>query len=274
MELLLLTRGPEVEGVVPALSLLSHKVRIVTPTIGAVLNAGPYDVVMVDARTDLAGALGLCRLLSSTASAVPLMAIVTEAGLGAVSRDWTVTDIVLAHASPAEIDARLRLLPSRAAGVGVGAADEGLLLGELMIDEANYTARLGGRVLGLTYTEFELLTYLARHPGRVFTREQLLRQVWGDDFHGDIRTVDVHIRRLRSKLGCDNELIGTVRNVGYKLIAPPTPRRARSAPTSQSWAEGDPSRAPTCRQGSRQQVWPGLADAELSLGNLGEVRAN
>jgi len=91
-------------------------------------------------------------------------------------------------------------------------------LGELVIDEGTYTARLRGRPLDLTYKEFELLKYLAQHAGRVFTRAQLLQEVWGYDYFGGTRTVDVHVRRLRMKLGADFEtLIGTVRNVGYRF---------------------------------------------------------
>ena len=81
--------------------------------------------------------------------------------------------------------------------------------------------RLRGRPLDLTYKEFELLKYLAQHAGRVFTRAQLLQEVWGYDFFGGTRTVDVHVRRLRAKLGTEYEsLIGTVRNVGYKAVRP------------------------------------------------------
>src|SRR6185312_12844461 len=94
-------------------------------------------------------------------------------------------------------------------------------LGDLTIEEDTYTARLRGRPLELTYKEFELLKFLAQHPGRVFTREQLVTEVWGYDFFGGTRTVDVHVRRLRAKLGPEHEaLIGTVRNVGYKVVPP------------------------------------------------------
>jgi DNA-binding winged helix-turn-helix (wHTH) protein len=76
-----------------------------------------------------------------------------------------------------------------------------------------------GRSLDLTFKEFELLKFLAQHPGRVFTRAQLLQEVWGYDYFGGTRTVDVHVRRLRAKLGAENEaLIGTVRNVGYRFV--------------------------------------------------------
>ncbi|NBV66574.1 MAG: winged helix family transcriptional regulator, partial [Actinobacteria bacterium] len=82
----------------------------------------------------------------------------------------------------------------------------------------SYTARIKGRALDLTFKEFELLKFLAQHPGRVFTRAQLLQEIWGYDYFGGTRTVDVHIRRLRSKLGPEHEaIIGTVRNVGYRF---------------------------------------------------------
>ena len=93
--------------------------------------------------------------------------------------------------------------------------------GEVVVDEATYTAKIGGRPLDLTFKEFELLKFLAQHPGRVFSRQQLLQEVWGYDYFGGTRTVDVHVRRLCAKLGVENEtLIGTVRNVGYRFVLP------------------------------------------------------
>jgi DNA-binding response OmpR family regulator len=93
--------------------------------------------------------------------------------------------------------------------------------GDVSVDDASYTARVGGRALDLTFKEFELLKFLAQHPGRVFTRQQLLQEVWGYDYFGGTRTVDVHVRRLRAKLGPEHEtLIGTVRNVGYRFVLP------------------------------------------------------
>lgn len=99
--------------------------------------------------------------------------------------------------------------------------------GDLSVDEATYSAKLKGRVLDLTFKEFELIKYLAQHPGRVFTRAQLLQEVWGYDYFGGTRTVDVHVRRLRAKLGPEHEsLIGTVRNVGYRFVVPEKVERA------------------------------------------------
>src|SRR6478609_3023017 len=124
----------------------------------------------------------------------------------------------LVDAPQADVEARLRLAVGRTVEAAV---DEGgpITAGALVIDESTYSVRLRGRLLDLTYKEFELLKYLAQHPGRVFTRSQLLQEVWGYDYFGGTRTVDVHVRRLRAKLGTDYEvLIGTVRNVGYRFV--------------------------------------------------------
>ena len=132
------------------------------------------------------------------------------------------------------LDARLRLLTSRRATEGTS-GDGSLTVGDLVIEEATYTARLKGRALELTYKEFELLKYLAQHAGRVFTRAQLLQEVWGYDFFGGTRTVDVHVRRLRAKLGPEYDaMIGTVRNVGYKFVRP-----SKSAQSSRAAADAE-----------------------------------
>ena len=221
MDLLLLTVDPHPESVLPSLTLLAHTVRTAPTEVSSLLEAGSADVAIVDARTDLAAARGLCRLLGTTGTSVPVVAVINEGGLVAVNHEWGLDEILLPSTGPAEIDARLRLLVGRRGG---GASQENagkITLGELAIDEGTYTARLRGRPLDLTYKEFELLKYLAQHAGRVFTRAQLLAEVWDYDFFGGTRTVDVHVRRLRAKLGPEHEqLIGTVRNVGYKFVRP------------------------------------------------------
>jgi DNA-binding response OmpR family regulator len=89
---------------------------------------------------------------------------------------------------------------------------------------AGYEVSVGGRRLDLTHQEFELLRFLAQHRGRVFTRDQLLQKVWGYQYTGGTRTVDIHVRRLRAKLGpMQSALIATVRHVGYKMRAPRSP---------------------------------------------------
>lgn len=217
--LLLLTNtlAPSAE-VVPALGLLSHHVRILPAEGSALVDAPQADVVLVDARRELAMAKSLCRVIVTTGSSAPLLVVVTEGGLAGITSDWGIDDVILDTAGPAEVEARLRLALGRTAET---APDEGgpITNGALVIDEATYSVRLRGRVLDLTYKEFELLKYLAQHPGRVFTRSQLLQEVWGYDYFGGTRTVDVHVRRLRAKLGTDYEvLIGTVRNVGYRFV--------------------------------------------------------
>ncbi|HEY0904782.1 MAG TPA: response regulator transcription factor [Marmoricola sp.] len=224
--LLLLTSTTQSSAeVLPGLALLPHQVRILPAEGSALLEAPASDLVLIDGRRDLARARDLCRLIRTTGSAQPVLLIVTEGGLAVVSADWGMDDVVLDVAGPAEIDARLRVALGRLDAANDPDDPEAHLIrgGDVVVDEATYTAKLGGRVLDLTFKEFELLKYLVQHPGRVFTREQLLQEVWGYDYFGGTRTVDVHVRRLRAKLGPENEsLIGTVRNVGYRFVLPPT----------------------------------------------------
>ncbi|HEU5222357.1 MAG TPA: response regulator transcription factor [Candidatus Lumbricidophila sp.] len=203
--------------VLPALALLAHRVRVIPATPESVVRAPDADVVILDARTNLTGAKSLCQILRSAGLAVPLLVVVTEGGLTAVSADWGIDDVLLVDAGPAEIDARLRLALGRAQKSSEAQTPERIHASGVVIDEVSYSARVQGRALNLTYKEFELLRFLAAHPARVFTREQLLSEVWGYDYFGGTRTVDVHVRRLRAKLGDLESIIGTVRNVGYRF---------------------------------------------------------
>jgi len=210
--------------VLPALGLLGHSVRVVPAEAAALIDAPPADAVLVDARRDLPHARSLCRIIRTTGVAVPVLVVTTEGGLTALTADWGVDEVLLDTAGPAEVEARLRLAIGRlqAGNDADAAADTVIRGGDLVIEEGSYTARVRGRVLDLTFKEFELLKYLTQHPGRVFTRAQLLQEVWGYDYFGGTRTVDVHVRRLRAKLGSEHEaLIGTVRNVGYRFVPPP-----------------------------------------------------
>ncbi len=223
--LLLLTSAPQASTeVLPALALLpQHQVRILPAEGSALIDAPQVDLVLVDGRTELARARDLCRLIHTTGSDAPVLLVTTEGGLAAVHADWGFDDILLTSAGPAEVEARLRLAIGRLQARREPPPEAHVIrTGEVTVDDATYTAKVGGRVLDLTYKEFELLKYLAQHPGRVFTRDQLLQEVWGYDYFGGTRTVDVHVRRLRAKLGPDHEsLIGTVRNVGYRFVLPP-----------------------------------------------------
>ncbi len=222
--LLLLTSAlqPSVE-VLPALSLLGHTVRILPAEGSALLEAPESDLLLVDGRQELAHARDLCRLIRTTGTDVPVLLVVTEGGLAVVAQDWAMDDVVLHTCGPAELEARIRLAIGRL--TAQREADDPsahvIRTGEVVVDDATYTAKVSGRALDLTYKEFELLKFLAQHPGRVFTRQQLLQEVWGYDYFGGTRTVDVHVRRLRAKLGPENEhFIGTVRNVGYRFVLP------------------------------------------------------
>lgn len=216
----LLTNTPGTSAqIVPSLELLSHQVRVLPASGSALLASDGAEVVLVDGRKDLAGSRTLCQLLRTTGVSAPLLLVLTEGGMAAISASWQVDDVLLDTAGPAEVEARLRLAIARSAS-SAGTAGEPIRAAGVIIDEASYTAKVHGTPLNLTYKEFELLKYLAAHPGRVFTREQLLHEVWGYDYYGGTRTVDVHVRRLRAKLGTDHEqLIGTVRNVGYRFAS-------------------------------------------------------
>jgi DNA-binding response OmpR family regulator len=221
MELILLTAAPQATTeVLPALGLLPHHVTVLALDAAMLVDRRLGDVILIDARRELAGARSFTRVLSAMGVAVPVVAVLTEGGLIALSAEWVVDDIVLDTAGPAELDARLRLAIERHSA-SADPTPEHVDIGDLTIDETTYTARLSGNPLDLTYKEFELLKFLAQHPGRVFTRSHLVQEVWGYDYFGGTRTVDVHVRRLRAKLGPEHEaLIGTVRNVGYKFVRP------------------------------------------------------
>jgi len=165
----------------------------------------------------------VCQLIGGDALNIPVMALLAEPDLVSITPDWHLDDVLLARTGPAELDARLRLSVGRHRHAPTAGNPALLTLGDLVIDPDTYSARLPHKPLDLTYKEFELLKYLTQHPGWVCTRTQLLDHIWGSNFLGGPRTVDVHIRRLRAKLGADHEaLIGTL-NVGYRAIPPGTP---------------------------------------------------
>jgi hypothetical protein len=163
--LLLLTNtlAPSAE-VVPALGLLSHHVRILPAEASVLVDAPQADVVIVDARRELAMAKSLCRVICTTGISTPLLVVVTEGGLAGLTSDWGIDDVILDTAGPAEIEARLRLVMGR---TSEAAEDETgpITAGALVIDEVTYSVRLRGRLLDLTYKEFELLKYPRAAPG-------------------------------------------------------------------------------------------------------------
>jgi len=199
----------------PPLILLSHQVVRKSPKDQVLTESARADVVLIDARTDLVSAKNVCQMFKTAGVVVPRLVLLAEGGLGLYSSDWACDDFLVDGAAPAEVDARLRLLTAPEVDAAARVAVAGLV-----IDEAAYSVWLDNTPLDLTYTEFELLKFLATHSGRVYSREQLLAEVWGYGYYGGTRTVDVHVRRLRAKLGPEHEsLIGTVRNVGYRFSA-------------------------------------------------------
>ncbi len=225
--LLLTATAESAAQILPSLSLLDHAVTVAAASASALPGSQPGlpDAVLVDARHQLVRAKELLAQLAGTG--IPLLAVISEGAWAAITPAWGVDDVILHTAGPGEVEARIRLAVGRAPAEAEVAE---VRAGELVIDEATYSARIRGITLDLTFKEFELLKFLAQHPRRVFTRSQLLAEVWGYDYFGGTRTVDVHVRRLRAKLGSGNEeLIGTVRNVGYKFV-PAKPDPAKTAP--------------------------------------------
>ncbi|KFI66154.1 winged helix-turn-helix transcriptional regulator [Bifidobacterium cuniculi] len=229
-DLTLMTSSTDPASVLPSLALLSHRVRVLNMDAASLVKMPENTVLLLDARDDLAEAKTLCRLIHASGLAIPIVLILTEGGFPVVNAEWGVTDVIVANASPAEVEGRLRLasehgamhFSTAAAQPADTSQEDGLIRsGDLVVDTNGYTAQLRGLPIDLAYKEFELLKYLVQHPGRVFTRAQLLQEVWGYDYYGGTRTVDVHIRRLRAKLGGEYEhMIGTVRNVGYRFDPP------------------------------------------------------
>jgi DNA-binding response OmpR family regulator len=212
--------------VLPALGLLQHDLRILPAEASVLVDAPITDCIIIDARRDLPTVKSFTKLITTTGVSTPLIIITTEGGLSAINADWGITDVILDTAGPAEVDARIRIVIGKDAieQLAKNPSLKEIRSGEVVIDEDSYTAKIKGRTLDLTFKEFELLKYLAQHPGRVFSRSQLLQEIWGYDYFGGTRTVDVHIRRLRSKLGPEFEsVIDTVRNVGYRFSTSSNP---------------------------------------------------
>jgi two-component system, OmpR family, alkaline phosphatase synthesis response regulator PhoP len=176
------------------------------------------DVVLAD--RDPEAAFTLCRTLRRRDVPLePVLLLVSGAQLSDLElRDDLFDDFCLSPFHPRELEARLKHLFWK---TGTGTRPELVEYGPLVLNLETYQAAISGRPLDLTYMEYELLKFLATNPGKVFTREILLSRVWGYEYYGGARTVDVHIRRLRAKLGEEHaSLIQTVRSVGYRFGQP------------------------------------------------------
>ncbi len=238
MHLLVLTLRPDGgSGLLPALDYLDHTIHDAPLGPSALNGLSTCDLVLIDATQDLREAAATTRGVTLQEVRRPVVVVMPEGGLAALKVTWGFDDWLLPDASPAELETRLRLVAERDAAQRPQRAAN---VGDLVIDEESYQVRLRGQPLDLTFKEFELLKALANAPNRVFTRELLLQEVWGYDYFGGSRTVDVHIRRLRAKLGSEHEqMIVTVRGVGYKLV-PPGQRTRRGPEEADEQEPGQP----------------------------------
>jgi len=182
--------------------------------------ADGWSGAIICADEDPEGAFAMCRSLRKRDAVLePLLLLVTGAQLGELElREDLFDDFCLAPFHPKELEARLQHLFFR---TGQSTRAELVEYGDLVLNLETYQAAFNKQPLDLTYMEYELLKFFATHPGKVFSREQLLSRVWGYEYYGGARTVDVHVRRLRAKLGEEHaNLIQTVRSVGYRFGQP------------------------------------------------------
>ncbi len=181
-------------------------------TVAEALALGP-DAVLVDAAENPGQGHAVLHALRERGPRIPVLVVVERKDVDRFPWEEVADDVIFPGAPEGEIRLRFALTRRR-----TGAGEEtAMRLGPIVLDPSTYRVSIEGTPLDLTFKEFELLRYLAERRGRVFTRPALLREVWGYDFYGGTRTVDVHVRRLRSKLGPAHEgLIETVRGVGYR----------------------------------------------------------
>ena len=196
----------------PPLMLDLKTEHLSVATVAEALALGP-DAVLVDAAENPGQGHAVLRALRERGPRIPVLVVVERQDVDRFPWEEVADDVIFPGAPEGEI--RLRFaLTRRRTGTGEETA---IRLGPIVLDPSTYRVSIEGAPLDLTFKEFELLRYLAERRGRVFTRPALLREVWGYDFYGGTRTVDVHVRRLRSKLGPAHEgLIETVRGVGYR----------------------------------------------------------
>ena len=215
---LLIFPDPPQPMLVQTLDLSGYKWQAV-PTASAAERMEPetgWGGAIVCADLDPDGAWAICRALRKRDVPLePLLLLVTGGQLAELElREDLYDDFCLSPFHPRELEARLKHLLWRS---GKGGTADILEYGPLVLNLETYQAVIEKKPLDLTYMEYELLKFLATHPGKVFTRETLLSRVWGYEYYGGARTVDVHIRRLRAKLGEEHNLIHTVRSVGYRF---------------------------------------------------------
>lgn len=186
------------------------------------LFAARPDVVVLDLMLPGRSGLDVLREVRSEASTREIPVLLLTARATEMDKllgfEHGADDYLTKPFSPRELVARVQALLRRSKPQSEPAVLE---VGDLRVDTLAREVSFRGRALTLTPREFELVAFFAHHPGRVLSREELLRKVWGYDYLGETRTVDVHIRRLRVKFGERNRVIETVTGAGYKLVHAP-----------------------------------------------------
>ena len=190
---------------------------VALPDTGS-LPGNPADLLVVDDTFPGHLPNRVQRLLRPPASSnTPVLLITDQARVTDIDFSAGISDFIAQPYSLGELESRLRLILGRTERRDV------IRLDALVINLVRYEVRVNDVLVELTLKEYELLKYLVVHRGRVFTRSDLLDRIWGYDYHGGMRTVDVHIARLRTKLAGFNGAISTVRGVGYGFDWPSAP---------------------------------------------------
>jgi DNA-binding response OmpR family regulator len=211
------TRHPDAARLGPLLERAGFAAPVIPPEkLAEDEGAPPGDAVVLDLRDIPASAVAILTDAYAESGGV-LLALVPPEQLDRISADLAIDDFALLPANPEELARRVERALWRRHGID---AEHFVHTGTLTLDLSNYRVTVDDEPIVLTFKEYELLRFLAMNAGRVFTREQLLNRVWGYDYFGGARTVDVHIRRIRAKIEIrGHQFIETVRNVGYRLVA-------------------------------------------------------
>lgn len=214
---ILVTRHPDVAGLGVALERAGLSARVVSPDRLAADEAHPTAAVVVLDLRDIPPAAFNILSETYTENGVVLLVLVPEEQIDRVTVDLPVDDFLVLPVKAGELIRRIERSLWRRHGID---SENFVHCGVLTLDLSNYRVSVAGEPVVMTFKEYELLRFLAMNTGRVFTREQLLNRVWGYDYFGGARTVDVHIRRIRAKIEIHGRsFIETVRNVGYRLVA-------------------------------------------------------
>jgi len=232
LDVVVLTDEDDFESALPLLSTFAQPMRRTSLTADTDGHYAMADIAIIDARTNMAMAQDVSHRLTTDNPGTAVVALVAPADCATVDVDCNFDDVMLPGTGAEELQARLRLAISRRRS----AVDGTLKFGDLLLHPASFTASLGGSDLNLTLTEFKLLNFLVQHAGQAFTRTRLMQEAWGYDSTGKARTVDVHIRRLRAKLGTRHQfMVDTVRGVGYRAATPPQPERVAGSRLTPIW---------------------------------------